>query len=130
MLTALEWNHASVLALGAVKLENNLLSSLGLLPEDRLGLSSEPLLLHVVTALPLSLGRVLAFLVLCNLVESIPPALLSSTVGVTRFGDVYHFVIKWSGNNILTTCLGQNEKYLKSLLWKRTSARPCPGRFY
>ena len=54
--------------MSALKLEGNLLGSLGLLSEDGLGLATETLLLGVVAALTLSGGGVTALLVLGHFV--------------------------------------------------------------
>ena len=70
-LASLDHTVASVLALSALKLQHDLLGVLGLLLEDGLGLTSETLLLHVVS--PLSGGHdvILTLLVLRHLVDSV-----------------------------------------------------------
>jgi len=57
------------LALRALNPQNQLLGGLGLPPEDRFGLSSEPLLLPVVPSPTLSLLTLSRLLVLCHLVH-------------------------------------------------------------
>jgi hypothetical protein len=57
------------LALGALKLKCNLLCLLGLLSEDGLGLSTETLLLGIVSALSLSTERIFSLLVLGDFVR-------------------------------------------------------------
>ena len=64
-----------MLARRALKLQGNLLGSLGLLAEDGLGLATEALLFGVVAALTLSGGGVTALLVLGNLVKHVLKAL-------------------------------------------------------
>merc|ERR1719453_2835697 len=75
MLGALDGLHALGLALGALELQHDFLGSLGLLVEDRLGLSAEACLLLVVTALALGTEGGLAGLVLRDLVRRVLPAL-------------------------------------------------------
>ena len=61
--------------MSALKLEGNLLGSLGLLSEDGLGLATETLLLGVVAALTLGGRGVTALLVLGDLVILVHAAL-------------------------------------------------------
>lgn len=56
---------------------------------DRLGLTTETLLLSVVTSLTLSEEGGLACLVLGDLVRLVLAALLAGAVSVTRLGDVH-----------------------------------------
>ena len=63
-LATLDGSESSSLANGAFELESDLLGGLCLLPEDGLGLTSETLLLHIVSPLSLSDEGVLALLVL------------------------------------------------------------------
>lgn len=71
VLATLEGDVRSVLALGALETENDLLGGLGLLVEDGLGLTTVTLLLPVVTALTLSIERSLTSLVLGDLVGAV-----------------------------------------------------------
>lgn len=71
VLATLEGNVRSVLALGALETENDLLGGLGLLVEDGLGLTTVTLLLPVVTTLTLSVERSLTGLVLGDLVGAV-----------------------------------------------------------
>lgn len=61
----------TVLGLGALKLEGDILRGLGLLAEHWLGLATETGLLGVVAALTLSSCGILALLVLGDLVDSV-----------------------------------------------------------
>jgi len=70
VLASLERNVRSVLALGALESEHDLLGGLGLLVEDGLGLTTVTLLLPVVTTLTLSVQRSLTSLVLGDLVRA------------------------------------------------------------
>merc|ERR1719336_2699381 len=75
VLCPLDGLHALGLALGALKLQHNLLRRLGLLLEDGLGLAAVARLLLVVTALALCAQGGLASLVLRNLVGGVLLAL-------------------------------------------------------
>jgi len=76
-----------VLALDTLEAEHNLLSGLGLLVEDRLGLTTVTLLLTVITALTLGVERSLAGLVLGNLVDGMLLAVLRCAVGLLHLWD-------------------------------------------
>jgi hypothetical protein len=91
VLAALEGKLALGLALDALQTEDDLLGGLGLLVEDRLGLTSVTGLLTVVSALSLGEQRGLASLVLGDLVLGVLAALLALAVGVTGLGNVDHF---------------------------------------
>ena len=71
VLASLEGNVGSVLALGALETQNDLLGGLGLLVEDGLGLTTVTLLLPVVTTLTLGVERSLTSLVLGDLVGAV-----------------------------------------------------------
>lgn len=71
VLASLERNVRSVLALGALETQNDLLGGLGLLVEDGLGLTTVTLLLPVVTTLTLGVERSLTSLVLGDLVGAV-----------------------------------------------------------
>ena len=79
------------LGLGALELEDDLLGVLGLLPEDGLGLSTESLLLHIISPLSLGHQRVLALLVLGHLVHGV--LLFLPAVSSLRLGNMHHFSI-------------------------------------
>jgi hypothetical protein len=71
VLAALERDLVLGLARGALEAEDDLLGGLGLLVEDGLGLATVTALLPVVTALALGGERVLALLVLGDLVGGV-----------------------------------------------------------
>lgn len=73
---------------GALETKDNLLGSLGLLVENRLGLTTITGLLAVVTSLTLGVQRGLAGLVLGNLVRRVLTALEALAVCVSGLGDV------------------------------------------
>ena len=89
-LQSMLMNHFAVVTL---KLEDNLLCGLGLLVEDRLGLTTKTLLLSVVTSLTLSLEGSLTNLVLGDLVLLVRLALSVITVGVDLLWEVDHLLI-------------------------------------
>ena len=74
-LATLDGDESPELGLRALELEGDLLGSLGLLLEDRLGLTSEALLLGIVTSLSLDGEGVLALFVLRDLVHRVLPQL-------------------------------------------------------
>merc|ERR1719198_2884298 len=88
VLAALDGEHLLRLALGALHLQHDLLRGLRLLVEHGLGLAAETGLLRVVTTLTLRGERVLALLVLRDLVVRVLLALLAE--GVARLRDVDH----------------------------------------
>lgn len=88
MLATLQGQLALGLALDALQSQHNLLGGLGLLVEDRLGLTTITGLLAVITTLSLSEQRGLASLVLGDLVLGVLAALLALAVGVTGLGNV------------------------------------------
>merc|ERR1740121_3164979 len=88
VLGALDGRHSLCLALGALKLQHDLLGGLCLLVEHRLGLSAEALLLLLVTSVTLSLSCLLACLVLRHLVRRVLLALLAVCLSGLR--DVDH----------------------------------------
>merc|ERR1712083_988145 len=93
MLASLDRHLILALAVRAFQSENDFLSGLSLLSEDGFGLSTISLLLAVVTPLSLSRQRVLAFLILSNLVQGMLSALGSSTEGATGLGHIHHFYL-------------------------------------
>ena len=88
VLAALQCELRLGLALDALQSQDNLLGGLGLLVEDRLGLTTVTGLLAVVTALTLGVEGSLAGLVLSDLVLGVLAALLALAVGVAGFRDV------------------------------------------
>jgi len=68
----------------------NLTSRLGLLVEDRLGLSTETHLFGIVTTFALGKVRGLAGFVLSDLVDFVLAAFTAGAVGFAFFGDVDH----------------------------------------
>ena len=84
VLGPLDGLHALGLALGALQLEHDLLGGLGLLVEDGLRLTSETLLLLLVSPVTLGLAGLLTSLVLRHLVGGVLLAL--AAVGVPGLG--------------------------------------------
>lgn len=80
-----------MLATLALKSQNNLLSSLRLLVEDRLGLSTITRLFPIIPALSLSCKTILPLFVLCYLMQSVLLALLAFTVRLLCLRNVHHF---------------------------------------
>jgi hypothetical protein len=76
------------LALDTLQSQDNLLGGLGLLVEDRLGLTTVTGLLAVVSSLTLGEQGGLSSLVLGDLVLGVLAALLALAVGVTGLGNV------------------------------------------
>lgn len=76
------------LALDTLQSQNNLLGGLGLLVEDRLGLTTITGLLAVVSSLTLGEQGGLASFVLGDLVLGVLAALLALAVGVAGLGNV------------------------------------------
>ena len=76
--------------LSALEPKHDLLCVLGLLSEDGLSLPSESLLLHIISSLSLSGGRVLTLLVLGNLVDGVLLGL--PAVGPLGLWNMHHFV--------------------------------------
>merc|ERR1719270_1038071 len=76
------------LALSTLQPQNQLLGGLGLLSQDRLGLTSKSLLLTIVPTSSLSLLGLSGFLVLGHLHLGVLVAL--GAVGVTTLGHVHH----------------------------------------
>jgi len=89
VLAALEGKLHLVLALLALKTKHDLLGGLGLLLEHGLGLSTETLLLSVVTALSLGEDGGLAGLVLGDLVKGVLAALLGGAESLAGLGNVH-----------------------------------------
>ena len=73
--------------------QNNLLGGLGLLVENRLGLTSITGLLAVVTPTSLSEGRLLALLVLGHFVSLVRLALAMIAVSLDDLGNVHLFFL-------------------------------------
>lgn len=88
VLATLQRQLSLRLAHSALQPQNNLLGGLGLLVEDRLGLTSVTGLLSIVTTLSLGEKRSLSSLVLGDLVLSVLLAGLALAVGLTGLGNV------------------------------------------
>ena len=89
-LRSLDGSEGLGLRGGTLKLEDDLLGLLGLLSEDGLGLSTESLLLHIVSSLTLGGQRSLTSFVLGNFVHGVLLQLWA--VGSDGLWDVHHFV--------------------------------------
>jgi len=90
VLSSLEGKLLLGLAFLAFQTEDNLTGGLGLLVENRLGLTTETHLLGVVSALALGEVRGLAGLVLGDLVHLVLLALLAGAVGLALLRYVHH----------------------------------------
>lgn len=88
MLATLQRQLQLGLALDALQSQHDLLGSLGLLVEDRLGLTTITGLLSVITTLSLGEKGGLASLVLGDLVLGVLAALPALAVGVSGLGNV------------------------------------------
>merc|ERR1719378_1615803 len=88
VLGSLDRDLVLPLALSALQPQDQLLGGLGLLPQDGLGLTSEPLLLAVVPAPALGLLRLGGLLVLGHLHLDVLAAL--GAVRVAGLGHVHH----------------------------------------
>lgn len=83
--------EGTMLADGAFQTEHNLLSSLGLLVEDGLGLTTITSLLAIVTTLTLGIETGSTGLVLGHLVLGVLTALRAVAQNTTGLGNVHHF---------------------------------------
>lgn len=92
MLASLQSQLQLGLALDALQSQHDLLGSLSLLVEDRLGLTTVTGLLAVVSSLSLGEERGLASLVLGDLVLGVLAAVLALAVGVAGLGNVDLFI--------------------------------------
>merc|ERR1719273_558037 len=103
MFGSLDGNLMLPLALGALQPQHQLLSCLCLLPENRLGLTTESLLLTIIPTSSLSLLRLGRFLVLGHLELLVSVAL--PAVCAALFGDVDHpdFSCRSESSNISLT---------------------------
>ena len=90
MLAPLDWMLGYMLATLALQPQHNLLGGLGLLVEHWFGLTTVTGLFPVVTTLPLCSQTILALLILCDLVQSVFPALLALAVGLLGLRYVHH----------------------------------------
>ena len=104
VLASLDANLMLVLAGYTFQSQNDLLGGLCLFVKDRLGLTSKPRLLAVVTSLTLGKQRCFPSLVLRHLVGSVFSALFALAKGISSFGDVDHenldqsAKVNWSPN--------------------------------
>jgi len=102
VLAPLDWFHGDVLflilAVGGLHFQNDLLCGLGLLVEDRLGLTTITGLFPVITPTTLAKWRLFAFFVLGDLVGLMGPG--SRAIGFSCFRDVDHFFLKKSLQNL------------------------------
>ena len=88
VLASLNGKHSLSLAFGAFKLQDDLLSSLGLLAEDGLGLSTETCLLTIVTSLTLSNKGSLTSFVLSHLHGGV--LLAAFAMGIASLRNGHH----------------------------------------
>lgn len=91
LLAALHDLKGTGLASSALQTKDDLLGGLGLLVEDRLGLTSITSLLAVITTLTLGEETGGSSLVLGNLVEGVLTALREIAQSATGLGNVHHF---------------------------------------
>lgn len=94
MLATLDGQHKFIFTVGTFQAENDLLGGLGLLPENRLRLSTISSLFAIITSAALAAWRLLSFLVLAYLVEGVLAA-LARTERLPGLGDVDHLVGFW-----------------------------------
>lgn len=85
VLAALEHLLPIVVAFGTRHLEHDLLSGLGFLVEDRLGLATKPGLLSIVATLSLRIQRIFALFVLGHLVKGVLVAVFVHAVRFAGF---------------------------------------------
>merc|ERR1712189_126001 len=101
VLTSLDWLHGHVLLLiftvSGLHLEHNLLGGLGLLVEDRLGLTTITALLSVISSSTLAEWRLLALLVLGHLEVLVLSG--GRAVGLSSLWYVYH------GRSVESVCV-------------------------
>jgi len=90
MLASLDRHLIFALAIRALQPEHDLLGGFSLLSEDGFGLATIPFLLAVVTPLALSGQRVLAFLVLRDLVQRVLSAFGSGAESASGFRHIHH----------------------------------------
>jgi Na+/pantothenate symporter len=90
VLASLEALLRSVLALNALKTDDDLLGGLGLLVENWFSLSTETSLLSVVSTLTLCVEGSFTGLVLSDLVQGVLLALTGSAESLSRLWDVHH----------------------------------------
>ena len=90
-LGSLDDSERFSLGLGALELKHDLLGLLGLLLEDGLGLSTETLLLHIISSLTLGSGRGLTGLVLGHFVSCMLLQLWA--VGSDSLWNMHHFFL-------------------------------------
>ena len=88
-LASLDDSEGLGLGLIALELKDNLLGVLGLLSQDWFGLSTESLLLHIVSSLTLGGHTILTFLVLGDFVNGVLLCLFA--ISSNRLWDMYHF---------------------------------------
>merc|ERR1719266_937435 len=91
MLSSLDGNLVLPVAGNALQPEHQLLSGLSLTPQDRLGLTTETLLLTIVSSPTLSSLTFSRLLVLCNLELAVFVTL--GAVGVPCLGNIHHFYL-------------------------------------
>eukprot|EP01053_Blabericola_migrator_P000714 Blabericola_migrator_1__713@NODE_1177_length_5203_cov_152_764213_g800_i0_p4_GENE_NODE_1177_length_5203_cov_152_764213_g800_i0NODE_1177_length_5203_cov_152_764213_g800_i0_p4_ORF_typecomplete_len156_score7_90_NODE_1177_length_5203_cov_152_764213_g800_i015131980 len=118
-LTTTRSNSPLSLAHIAFQLQNNLLGGFTFVVLNGLGLTTETLLLSVVTALSLSELGVLALLVLRNFVGLVLTAVLAGAKCVAEFGNVDHFVA-------LPLTAAADQTSSPSAKVKNSSAMFCP----
>ncbi len=108
VLASLQSQLVLVLANVAFQTQDDLLGSLGLLVEDRLGLTTITGLFAVVTTLTLSEKGSLSGLVLGDLVRGVLAALLALAVGVAGLWDI-NLYTKYNQTNQYNT--KQHDEY-------------------
>ena len=98
MLGPLDGHLETMLACTALQTKYQLLGSLGLLTQNRLGLTTKTLLFSVVTLFALGKDGLLGLLVLGHL--ELLMLVVVRTVGPAGFWDVDHFVTMFNGKKL------------------------------
>ena len=114
VLATLQGALKLVTASGALQTKNHLLSGLCLLVEHGLSLTTETLLLAVVTTLTLGIDGILTLLVLGDLVKGVLPAVSVGAEALHSLRDCDHFSV-----NITNKTKKQSTKNKKNLTKKK-----------
>jgi len=99
VLATFQGDLLPILALGALHPQYDLLGGLGLLPENRFGLTSITLLFTIVTPSALGGSPFLGLLVLGDLMQLVMLTLLTEGLPLLRDVDHFEAYLTNSGNN-------------------------------